>query len=168
MKKPTLYIVCGTPGSGKSTFLKKIKKDTEALVSRDEIRFSFLKHGEKYFKYENQVFNIFITTIVDFLSKGINVYADATHLNHYSRLKVLNNLNRRISSNKYNIELIYFNVPIDICLKRNAQRTGKTRVPDAAVMNMYQKLQKPNDEYYQKIAKHLWVVDENGIITKEW
>ena len=46
------YIMCGIPGSGKSTFAKKITEIYEKhnisieTVSRDEIRFSLIKPGE--------------------------------------------------------------------------------------------------------------------------
>ena len=70
----TLYISSGLPGAGKSTFLKKIKKEEEVIISRDEIRFSMLKEGDDYFKYEDRVYDIFISKIVKNLKAGKNVY----------------------------------------------------------------------------------------------
>ena len=48
-----LYLLCGTPGSGKSTFAKEIfpkyfSDHPYKIISRDTIRFSLLKDGEKY------------------------------------------------------------------------------------------------------------------------
>ena len=53
MKK--LYVMCGGPGSGKSTWIKKnlpTFKGYTKVVSRDEIRFSLVKEGEEYFSKE--------------------------------------------------------------------------------------------------------------------
>ena len=74
-----LYISCGVPGSGKSTFLNKIKGKDEVIVSRDEIRFSLLKPGENYFAHEEEVFRLFCNKIADYIKQGKDVYADATH-----------------------------------------------------------------------------------------
>ena len=63
-KEPILYISCGVPGSGKSTFLKNHTKPNEAIISRDEIRFNLLKDGEDYFSHENEVFDKFVDNII--------------------------------------------------------------------------------------------------------
>lgn len=160
--KPTLYIVCGIPGSGKSTFLKKTALSTEKIVSRDKIRFSFLKEGDEYFKYEREVANVFYETIASYLKQGKNVYADATHLNNRSRSKLLGKLNKY--NLNFNIEVIYFDIPIYICLERNRKREGRERVPDESILNMANNYEKPYPDY----AKHLWVVDEDGEVYKEW
>lgn len=164
MNKPTLYISCGLPGAGKSTFLKANKKEDEIIVSRDEIRFSLLKEQENYFHNEKTVFKIFIQTIGEELSKGKNVYADATHLNDNSRYKVLNNLKNIFPNLNFNIEIIYFNVPLNVCLERNYQREGIRQVPKDIIIYMSHSLNKPLSKY----AKHLWIINENQEIEKEW
>ena len=162
MNKPTLYIVCGIPGSGKSTFLKKIALPTEAIVSRDAIRYSFLKDDESYFKHEQKVVKVFYHTIAEFLKQGINVYADATHLTNMSRCKLLGALNKYHLD--FDIEIIFFNVPTYICIDRNNERKGRERVPTEAILNMASNYEKPYHDY----AKHLWIVNENQEVEKEW
>ena len=164
MSLPTLYISCGVPGSGKSTFLKKNKKEDEIIVSRDEIRFNLLKKGDAYFKNEKQVYNLFIQKIGKELSIGKNVYADATHLNENSREKLLNNLKKFFPNLNFNIEIIFFKVPLHICLERNNKRDGREKVPENLVVHMFNLL----DKSYTNYAKHLWIIDENGIVYKEW
>ena len=104
-----LYVVCGTPGSGKSTFLKDIVNDNEKIVSRDEIRFSLLKPGEQYFSHEKEVYIKFLNAITLNIRNGINVYADATHLNEKSRYKLLHGLSNR-GCFPFETNAIYFNV----------------------------------------------------------
>jgi len=50
-----VYIMCGCPGSGKTTWLKDHVKPGSAIISRDAIRFSLLKEGEDYFSHEEEV-----------------------------------------------------------------------------------------------------------------
>ena len=165
MSKPTLYISCGLPGSGKSTFLKANKAKDEVIVSRDEIRYSILKENDAYFEHELTVYSIFIYEIGKALKQGKNVYADATHLNGRSRSKLMGRLKNNFPNLEFNVEFIFFDVPIYICLERNKKRTGRERVPEDAILNMAKALRKPYEFDY---GKHLWVVDEDGIIYKEW
>ena len=56
MKQKKVWILCGIPGSGKSTWIRKqIAENGGVHCSRDEIRFSLLKDGEDYFAHENEV-----------------------------------------------------------------------------------------------------------------
>ena len=86
-----LYIMSGCPGSGKTTYAKKHFPNAK-YVSRDEIRFSMVSENEAYFGKEEEVFNKFIEEINTGLRDSLDVVADATHLNVYSRLKLLSNL----------------------------------------------------------------------------
>ena len=161
--KPTLYISCGVPGSGKSTFLKKNKKENEIIVSRDDIRFSILKEGEEYFSHEDEVYDKYINMIVRNLEAGNNVYADATHLNERSRNKTYNAV-RNSTNVEFTTEVIYFDVPVAICLKRNEQRKGtKTYVPRGIIRRMASTYTIPEvTENFKKI----WKVDEEGKVSK--
>ena len=61
--KNKLYVICGVPGTGKSTFCKNhltMFGDNVKYVSRDDIRFSIVKENEEYFSHETEVFNKFI------------------------------------------------------------------------------------------------------------
>ena len=73
-KQGILYISCGVPGSGKSTFLNKTKGEEEVVISRDEIRFSLLKEGEAYFAHEEEVFRIFCNTIAENINKSRGIF----------------------------------------------------------------------------------------------
>lgn len=160
MKKGTLYISCGIPGSGKTTFLNKIKKENEIIVSRDDIRFSLLKEGEEYFSHEKEVFNNFTTTITEYINSGYNVYADATHLNKISRDKLLNALTLKKCSPS-SIEAIFFDIPLETCLERNEKRKGtKTYVPRGIIRRMFSSLEEPVE------FSTYWSIDENENISK--
>ena len=61
-----LWVMCGVPGTGKSTWIKnnlsKFEGEVE-VISRDEIRFSMVSEGEEYFSKEDEVFKEFINRI---------------------------------------------------------------------------------------------------------
>lgn len=140
-----LCLMIGLPASGKSTFCKQITKKhayTDAYISRDEIRYSMLDDKDKYFAKENHVFKEYISRIKTCLSKGYNVYADATHLNIASRRKVIEQIKR--SGIQCSIIGIWIDTPIKDCLYRNNLREGRAKVPYEAMMDMYNKFQVPS------------------------
>lgn len=148
---PTLYLMCGIPASGKSTYARKLAEKTgAAYVSRDEIRFSLLKDEEDYFAHEDEVLNIFYSRINEALASKNSCIADATHLSKKSRLQTLN----QIKCKDISIILIIMETPLLECLKRNEKRVGRTKVPETAIGNMYLSLRAPMGkelDYYDKI-----------------
>ncbi len=138
MSKGTLIVMIGIPASGKSTFAQKYVKNDEIIVSRDEIRFSLLKKEDDYFSKENEVFKEFTKRITYFLSLGKTVYADATHLNPASRRKLFSAI--KVDCKKV---AVFISTPYHDCLKRNAMRPYKTKVPEEQLNNMYCKLVAP-------------------------
>lgn len=160
MIKGKLYISCGIPGSGKSTFLKANKGKDEVIISRDDIRFSLLKEGEEYFSRENEVFKKFITQITNSINLGYNTYADATHLNNTSREKLLHALDKA-GCKPSATEVIFFDVPLDICLTRNEKRKNtKAYVPRGVIRRMFNQLTYPIE------FPTIWLVDKDGNVSK--
>ena len=51
----TVYLLCGVPASGKSTYCKNNVPKDAVYVSRDVIRFSMVKPNEPYFSKEELV-----------------------------------------------------------------------------------------------------------------
>lgn len=155
----TLWIMCGAPGSGKSTWLKRNIKDSGKVVSRDEIRFALLGDNEEYFNKERQVWKTYINTIRDRLNKYDDVFADATHLNEKSRTKLLNALN--INTDAVRVNCLCFDADLDVCLQRNAERTGRKRVPDETLKEMYNTYVEPH--FFEKYGyDEIYLIDDDG------
>lgn len=158
-----LFVMIGAPGSGKSTWVKRqIKPDRDAYVSRDEIRFNMLQDGDAYFKYENEVFETFVENIAMFLNEPNDIYrvfADASHLNYGSRMKLINALKEKnVDFSRIDINYIYMFTSLETCLMRNKNREGRALVPDKTIEEMYRSLREPEPS---EPVKTVYIVNEH-------
>ena len=164
MDKKTLIILCGIPGSGKSTWAHENLCDGDAYVSRDEVRFSIISDDEDYFAHETQVFNKFITKIEEHLKKEGRVFADATHINWASRRKLLERIHNK---ENINIGVYVFATPLNVCLERNEHRNGRAQVPKSVIKRMFFQFQEPfNDPFSYHIIKRIFPNGEEEDLTK--
>lgn len=155
MKKKKLYLMCGAPGSGKTTWVKNHAQEGEGYVSRDEIRLKLLQEGDPYFKHEDRAYKYFCQAIIEQLEQYSTVYIDATHITKKSRKKLITTLSS-MGVNFVNIDLIiiYIEKDLETCLKQNAQRTGRARIPDRALIQMYRFFEMPTiEEGFKEIVK---------------
>ena len=85
-----IIMMCGLPGSGKSTYAKEHRGEHDLYISRDLIRFSMLEEGQEYFGKEKLVFDTFVNTINQALNIDSikNIWVDATHLTPGSRFNI--------------------------------------------------------------------------------
>lgn len=141
---PILYILCGAPGCGKSTYAAHMLESDNDIryISRDEIRYSIIAKDDSYFSKEKLVFKQFINTIAQTLVKGFDVIADATHITPGSRRKLLTSIDS-YGFTDYNIIFIYFSTSYVTCCSRNEKRTGRQKVPADVLESMYNGFRKP-------------------------
>ena len=92
-----------------------------------------VKSDEPYFSREIEVFNRWITNINEAItySEYEDIYVDATHLTEKSRKKTVSLLAPA------NYFYVAFDVPLNICLERNAKRKGREKVPEDVIVNMF-------------------------------
>ena len=143
MTKKTIWLMSGISGSGKSTWIKnRLNEDTDIWCSRDAVRFSMVKEDEEYFSQETKVFRTWINQICDALNNPNikNIYIDATHINDKSRNKTLSCLPKE---NIDEIVNVVFSVSLKECIRRNANRKGREKVPEDVIMNMYNSFSLP-------------------------
>lgn len=160
-----LYIMCGIPGSGKTYLANKyLKNNNVRYISRDEIRFSIIKENEEYFSHEKEVFKKFAEAVAQALINGFDAIADATHLNRISRDKLIRAIDQYTTD--YTIEYVVADAPLDLCMKRNASREGRARVPDVIMYRMAKSFEDITNE--ERTAPRVWgIFHWNGIIDYE-
>jgi len=158
-----LYILCGPSGCGKSTWARSFMQENNDIcyISRDDIRLSFLKEGEDYFSHEKAVFRKFVAGIVTTLKEGLDIIADATHLNEFSRRKLTQAIDMQFTD--YEIVYVTFNVDVDTCVARNENRTGRRYVPENVIRNMCRDFREPELDEDER-AKEIIHLSTNRII----
>jgi predicted kinase len=143
-KQKEIIFLVGMPGSGKSTYIKKLKNrmpEKEYIVaSHDDILMNLAsKEGMKYddaykfFNFQEQIYPEFINTIKKSFKKGRNVIIDCTNLKRGDRKDVLD-----LVPNDYKKIAVIFNVnPEELKrrLDKRSKETGKT-IPDEVIDKM--------------------------------
>lgn len=130
---PTLVIVAGIPGCGKSTWAKHFLERKYVIVSTDDIRrreFGSLKAAHAA-EANEKIFAEFHRQIEDALVHNIDVVADATSLTAESRL-VLRDIADRANARTH---LVLFK-NVQQALDRNVQRDEDARVPTDVMEHM--------------------------------
>lgn len=136
-----VYLMVGLPGSGKSTFAKKVMQEGDIYVSRDEVRYSLIGEKDAYFSKERLVFNTFLKKAQEAIDTGANVWIDATHINPASRAKILGKLRFK---NVQDVVAVIIDTPLEECIRRNNLREGRARVPEKAIRDMASNFSYPN------------------------
>lgn len=78
-EKPTIYLLCGLPGSGKTTYAKKLENEHTIRLTLDEELFkTFGKDfsGEKYDEYEKQTKDVIKQKAEELVKEGKSAIID--------------------------------------------------------------------------------------------
>lgn len=119
----TLLVLCGPPGCGKTTFTTRFFKNT-AIVSSDWCR-ALVSDNETSMGASREAFKLFHFTIARRLSLNRLTVADSTALTKQARADLLS-IGRKYG---FNVTLLIFNVPKEVCLARNAGRERRVIGP---------------------------------------
>ena len=122
------------PGSGKTTYLARLGVNA---ISSDEIR-RLLADDPSDQSIHARVFATIRYLVRQRIAVGRQVtYVDATHLTRRERRPYVQ-LARRYGCT---LEALYFDVPAEICIRRNRKR--HRIVPDQAIREMAERLEPP-------------------------
>ena len=118
MNRPTLVILTGIPGSGKTTYAKKYVEETLNTIhlSSDAIR-KELYGDESIQGNPADIFSLMQKRAVEALNNGQNVIYDATNITRKDRAGIIG-----ICPKFAKIECHIIWAPIEECIKRDADR----------------------------------------------
>lgn len=119
MKFPTLNMLIGPPGSGKSTYCKELVKASKTPIihlSSDEIRKELLGSEEDQ-SNNNIVFETMQNRALEWLDKGYDVLYDATNINRKSRIQILSKCPGYVIK-----KAIVCWAPVEMCIERDGSR----------------------------------------------
>lgn len=141
-KNPTLYMLIGLPGSGKSTWIKNCNINNCVVLSTDDY---IERQAQRLGKTYDELFRISIAAADVNLAKdlneaidtGKNIIWDQTNLSNSVRAKKLYRI-----PNNYRKVAIVFRVPDDVLEQRLDNRPGKT-IPEHVINNMKKSFEYP-------------------------
>ncbi len=150
-----LILLRGCPASGKSTFVKENGLEPYTL-SPDVLRTQWSApvydtNGKAVISQENdrQVWESLFHILEERMKKGEFIVVDATH----STAKLINKYKQLRADYGYRTYVVDFNVPLDVCLERNAQRESHKFVPEEVIENIHERLQHENIPSFAKVVK---------------
>ena len=131
---PTFYMMCGLPGSGKSTKAKEIAEKNGALIfSSDALRKE--KYGNEAIQGNpNKIFNELVSYIRIALHSGRDVILDATNISYKKRISFLSRVSNGMKV-PFRKVCVLMATPYEMCCSRNSSR--ERVVPEEVMKCMY-------------------------------
>jgi predicted kinase len=143
-----LILLIGIPGSGKSTFYVQQFFHTHVRVNLDLLRTRNRENRLLQFCFETQQRAVVDNTNVSI--KDRKKYIDLAKLN------------------RFRITGYYFATNLQVCLQRNAGRTGRQRIDDRGVVAKYRLLQVPAvDEGFDELY-YVQLNEKQEFVVTPW
>lgn len=150
---PYLIIMCGPPGTGKTTKAQEIFERalsrgwTAEVVSKDDIRLKYLTEEDDFWAYEDKVMRDYKARLVySILSHDLTI-ADASHLTEKQRFDLIQYLRSQCNNSFTCYIAAGVKTPMKLAIERDATREGRHKVGAAMIKQMYKIFEIPQDTY---------------------
>ena len=143
-----VYVMCGLPGSGKTTIARQIAADLDAVViASDSIR-EELYGDESVQGNPSVVFDTLYSRAHAAIDDNLSVILDATNVKKRDRARVF----QEFPDNE--IAAFVINTPVEVCKQRNGER--ERVVPEYVIDRMAKSFELPTrEEGFVKIYQHV-------------
>lgn len=138
-RTPTFTMLVGLPGSGKSTYSRKIAEESQfdtVIYSSDAIR-EELSGDVNNQKINSKVFEVMHERVKKSLLHSHDVIYDATNINSKRRRNFL----KQLSNIDCTKRVVIIATPYEVCLEQNQHR--KRVVPEEVIEKMYRNFEIP-------------------------
>lgn len=155
-QKKTFTILIGLPGTGKSTFAKRLLKhdsNNRILISSDKIRFDLLNYEDTGIdfdpKIEPKVWAIINSKIKQSLKNATEkeIIFDATNLKRAQRKRYL----RLAKKEGFHTRGIVFSAPLNEIKRRNQNRDRQ--VPEKIIEQFYRIFEYPEKDEFDELCE---------------
>ena len=159
MNRPTLILLVGICGSGKSTYAKKYieQYDNTIHLSSDSIR-EELWGNEATQGDNNEVFSLMQSKAIDALNNGQSVVYDATNITRKDRSYIIS-----LCPKFAKIECHVIWAPIETCIERDTAR--ERTVGKEVIDRMLKRFQAP---YYDECIDEIKIIMPDGFVSHEY
>ena len=159
MTRPTLILLVGIPGSGKTTYAEKYINENPGTVhlSSDKIR-KELWGNEATQGDNNEVFSLMQSRTINALNFGNNVVYDATNITRKDRSYII-----ALCPKFVKIECHIIWAPIETCIERDAAR--KRTVGKEVIDKMLKRFQAP---YYDESIDEIKIILPDNFNTLQY
>ena len=147
MNRPSLILLCGIPGSGKTTYAKTNALEDDIILSSDSIR-KELYGDESIQKNPIEVFTTMQKRAVEALNDGRTVWYDATNMTRKDRSSIIS-----VCPKFAKIECHIIWASIEVCVARDVAR--ERTVGKEVIDRMLKRFQAP---YYDEGISEIKVV----------
>jgi predicted kinase len=153
MANPTAYFLLGAQGAGKTTWAAAHAAQLSAVtLASDDIRNELEAQGMDATFENDHAFSLLEARLDVLLAQGKNVLVDATHARRSWREKEIAIARARGAKTV----AIWFDVPLAVCLQRNAwkpntQRWGERIVSPEFLRAVYSSLEPPTSAEFDEI-----------------
>jgi predicted kinase len=157
-RKPTVYIICGFIGAGKTTFAKKLEAETGAVrITKDEWSICLIGNDptiDGYEEWDHKIVELSRDVAFQLAEKGIDVIIDEGFWEKEQRVK----MSRRIEAIGAKEVLYYVDTPIETIRQRVEERNNNVtkdsfEISEAMLDDYLKHWQPPNEEESYILAK---------------
>ena len=137
-----IHLMCGLPGSGKSTYIHNYAAEDDIVISRDQFRADLRKQlgSQEYFPVSaNDEYRLWTTKCADIIAHAPGngeIWIDQTSVSVGSITKFIKTVSKFYDLSKDSVIIEMMRTPLNECLRRNALRSGYELVPEKVILDM--------------------------------